>query len=329
MKKGIILAIMAFMLAMRASAQQDTQFSQYIFNGLYINPAYAGYKEDLYIQSYYRSQWVGVNGAPRSFAVAADASVNDGKVGLGAMLNNDQIGAQTSLSAYANYAYRIQVGWDEASHISFGLAFGMMQLGIDGSKLTPITPGDQSIPTTSQTRIIPDANFGIYYANQDYFIGVSATNLLAKMIHSNNADNLLVPVPQPHFYLTGGAMITLNDDMRLKPVMLIKDDFKGPTSLDADAFLLMNERLSFGAFYRTAVKLYPKNNLQSDLPPQNSFGGIVEFFATPGLRIGYSYDHSLNALGNYNAGSHELSVGFYIGRSNDRDRSSGFRCYKF
>lgn len=328
MKKGILLIVITIM-ALYAKAQQDSQFSQYIFNGVYINPAYAGYKDDMYVQSYFRSQWVGVTGAPKSFAIAADNSFSDGSVGLGVTLTSDQIGAQSTLAGYLNYAYRIRIGQDETSHLAFGLAAGMTQLGIDGSKLNAIQPGDQAIPTVSQSRILPDANFGIYYANSNYFAGLSATNILARFLNNDKGSNLLVPVPQPHFYLTAGTLIPINEDVRVKPVFLIKDDLKGPTTLDIDGFILLNERINFGAFYRSSIKLYPKNNLQNDLPKQNAFGIIAEFFATPSIRIGYSYDQSLNNLGSYNYGSHELSVGFYIDGNGNSDRSNGLRCYKF
>lgn len=329
MIKKSILLIVTIVLYLQANAQQDAQFSQYLFNGLYINPAYAGYKEDMFVQSYFRSQWVGIEGAPKSFAIAADGSFKDGSVGLGATLVSDQIGAQSSLAGYINYAYRIRIGDDETSHLAFGLAAGMIQLGIDGSKLNAIQPGDEAIPTASQSRIIPDANFGMYYANKSYFAGISATNILARYVSKNNPQNVLVPVPQPHFYLTAGTLIPLNDEVMLKPVVLIKDDLKGPTTMDADGFLMLNERISFGAFYRTAVKLYPKPNLQSNLPSEDAFGLIAEFFATPNIRIGYSYDQSLNSLGNYNYGSHELSVGFYLGRAGNSGPGSTMRCYKF
>ncbi|WCT11847.1 type IX secretion system membrane protein PorP/SprF [Mucilaginibacter jinjuensis] len=332
MKKTILL--IGFMLAaFCVKAQQDTQVSQYVFNGLYINPAYAGYKDDLFIQSYYRSQWVGVTGAPKSFAVAGDGSFANGSVGLGVIITSDQIGAQSVVTGYLNYAYRIRLGENENSKLAFGLAAGMMQLGIDGSKLNAVTPGDQAVPVGSQSRLTPDANFGIYYSNENYFAGISATNILGHFILQKTESNILVPIPQPHFYLTAGALISMNDQMKFKPVILLKDDVKGPTSLDIDGFVLMNERLSIGAFYRTSVKLYQKNNLQSDLPSQNAFGGIVEFFATPNLRIGYSYDHALNALSNYNYGSHEISIGLYLDKGSSSTSkysgSDGSRCYKF
>ncbi|MBE9660870.1 PorP/SprF family type IX secretion system membrane protein [Mucilaginibacter myungsuensis] len=327
MKKAIIVGLICIISALKASAQQDAAVTQYIFNGLYINPAYAGYKEDVYVQSYYRSQWVGLTGAPRNFAIAIDGTVND-NVGLGAMLTNDQIGAQTAVSGYLNYAYRIRVGQDEESRLAFGLAAGMMQLGIDGSKLHSVTQGDQAIPVGSQSLVLPDAHVGVYYANSNYFWGLSATNLLASLSNANSAANMLVPIPKPHVYLTAGTYIQMNNDMRFKPVFLIKDDMRGPTTMDLNAFLLFNERFNIGGFYRTSVKLYPKNNLQSDLTQRNSFGLIADIFISPSIRVGYSYDQSLNKVTSYNAGSHELSVGFYLNSRNGITRSS-YRCYKF
>lgn len=317
------------LFAIGVKAQQDTQMSQYIFNGIYINPAYAGYKEDMYVQSYFRSQWVGLTGAPESFSIAADGALTNANIGLGVMINSDHVGAQNTLSGYLNYAYKIHIGNDETSVLSFGLAGGIEQLGIDGSKLNAIQTGDSAIPITSQTTTLPDANFGMYYSNSSYFVGLSATNILAKYVQKNNSSNVLVPVPQPHIYFTGGTLIDLSGDMKLKPVFLLKDDFKGPTTLDVDAFFIFNGGLSLGAFYRNSIKLYPKTNLQNNYTNQNAFGGVVEFFATPSLRIGYSYDHALNALGTYNYGSHELSVGFYINGDSRSGKSRALRCYQF
>lgn len=178
MKKFISLLFIAGLIS-SAKAQQDAQFTQYLFNGLHINPAYAGYKDDIYVQSFYRSQWAGIKGAPKSFSIAADGAFNDGSVGLGLIVSNDQLGAQSYLTAYANYAYRIRLD-DESSQLAFGIAAGMVQLGIDGNKLEGYKPGDELIPVGSQTSTLPDARFGVYYANKSYFAGFSATNMLAK-----------------------------------------------------------------------------------------------------------------------------------------------------
>lgn len=326
MKKIMALHIL-MLFGMRVLAQQDVQMSQHVFNSIFINPAYTGYKEDIYVQSFFRSQWMGLNGAPESFSMAADGTVKDANIGLGVMVTADRIGAQNNLAGYINYAYRIPVGDDETSHLSFGLAAGIEQLGIDGTKLNALQAGDPSVPLTSQSMLLPDANIGFFYSSDKNFVGVSATNLVARYIKNNNANNILVPVPQPHVYLTAGTLLDINEGMKLKPVFLIKDDFKGPTTLDLDASFIFESGLSLGAFYRSSIKIYPKDNLQASYPLQNAFGAMIEMFVTPAIRIGYSYDHDVNALGIYNYGSHELSVGFYINSS--RSKNAGLRCYQF
>jgi type IX secretion system PorP/SprF family membrane protein len=329
MMKKIYLTLLAIVLAKSGNAQQDSQFTQYVFNGLHINPAYAGYKNDLYLQSFIRSQWVGVKGAPRSLSISGDAATNSGNVGIGLIVSSDQLGAQSNLSTYANYAYKIRLGYDEDSRLSFGIAAGFMQLGLRGDKLNAIEGDDLSIPTSDLTRVLPDARFGIFYSGPKYFAGVSATNMLAKYADRNNTSNLLVTVPQPHIYLTAGGLFPLSDGLVLKPTFLLKDDRRGPTSLDVNSFFLLNEKVWLGAFYRTSVTLYNKDNLQNDLIKKSAFGAMFELFVSENLRLGYSCDFSLNALRGYNFGSHEISVGVYVNKRDTRNRDRQLRCYDF
>lgn len=315
--KSALLLLVASCITISLRAQQDIQYTQYLFNNLLINPAYAGAKEDLYIQSFYRSQWAGVKGAPRSFSVAADGSFNEGRVGLGLIVSNDQLGAQSNLSAYANYAYRLRIDDSEDATLSFGLAAGVIQVGINGDKLQAADPGDGAVPIGSVNRLYPDARIGIYYADEKYFAGISATNIVARYIAGKLNSDLLTPVPRPHAYITAGALYNLNDNLKFKPVILFKDDFRGPANLDVNGFLLISEKIWLGAFYRTSFNLFDRN-LDKGLPSNNALGIIAEMFATPDLRIGYSYDYSLNKLMGYNNGSHEISVGLYINRNNTR-----------
>lgn len=326
--KKVLLLFLFLSIDQGLHAQQDSQFTQYIFNGLHINPAYAGTKGDYYIQSSYRSQWQGVTGAPKSFSIAADGSFYNGNVGLGLIIANDQIGAQSSLTAFANYAYHLKLDEEGTSALSFGLAAGMMQMGINGSKLIEISPGDGAVnPYMSQTRTYPDARFGIYYSGKKYFAGISATNLVARYMSGKQNDNFLVPIPEPHFYLTAGALFPLSDDVHIKPSILVKDDFKGTTAVDFNAFFLIKERVWIGGFYRGSYNLH-NSNLQLNLPTNNSIGLITEIFATPDLRIGYSYDYSLGKLRGYGSGSHEISAGLYLNKKDDR-KARLTRCYVF
>jgi type IX secretion system PorP/SprF family membrane protein len=324
MKRAVLFFCLIFCF-IAANAQQDAQFSQYIFNGLYINPAYAGYKEDLYLNSFFRSQWTGLEGAPTTFSIAADAAVHDGKVGLGIMIQKDDIGAQSNIAAYGNYAYRLQLGEQEHSKLAFGIGFGFLQTGIDGTKLNPVQTNDIYVPLTYESVLLPDARLGIYYSNDHWFIGASVDNLLASHIHTAQTSALLIPVPQPHEYFTTGALFNINYDMKFKPSILIKDAPGAPTSMDINAFLLMNERLWLGGTYRTSVTLYDKPNLQAGLQTSSAVVGMAEFFVNPGFRIGYAFDYSLNKLGNYGYGSHEISISIMLKQNPAVDRTRN--CY--
>ncbi|MCC8407962.1 type IX secretion system membrane protein PorP/SprF [Mucilaginibacter sp. UR6-1] len=290
-------------------AQQDAQQSQYMFNGIYINPAYAGYKEILNLHAYYRSQWTGVEGSPRSMSLAVDATANNGNVGLAFQVASDKLGAQEYLSAYANYAYRLRMNEDGSSRLAFGLGAGLMQLGMNGSKLNPNDP-EPDMFTGTQSTIVPDARLGVYYSDDKFYAGLSADNLIAQ--HINVRKDGYIAQPKAHYYLTGGMLFPLNQDIMLKPSFLLKDDRGGPTSLDINAFVLLGEKLWLGGSYRTAVKLYDKSYLQNDLSPLNSITAAAEFFPNPYLRIGYGYDFSIGPLRGYDGGTHEISIGIYF-----------------
>jgi len=290
-------------------AQQDAQQSQYMFNGIYINPAYAGYKENLNFHSYFRSQWTGIEGAPKSMSLAVDAIANNGNVGLALQISNDRLGAQTNLSAYANYAYRLRMNNEGTSRLAFGLGIGAMQLGINGALLNPNDP-EPYLPTGMQSTIVPDGRVGVFYSDDKYYAGLSADNLISQFINVRNRG--YIAQPKPHYYLTGGALFPLSEDVLIKPSVLLKDDNGGPTSLDLNAFIMFGQRFWVGGSYRTGVKLYNKSYLQTDLSNLNSFVAAMELFPLENLRVGYAYDISIGPLKGYSGGSHEISIGFYI-----------------
>jgi len=316
MKKLILLIAGSLLLLSRpASAQQDAQFSQYMFNGIYINPAYAGYKEVLNVHSFYRTQWTGITGAPRSMSLAVDAIANNGNVGLALQVASDKLGAQNNLSIYGNYAYRIRMNDDGSSRLALGLGVGMVQLGVDGALLNPNNP-EPNQPLGVQSTIVPDARAGVYFANDKYYAGFSVDNLIATYI---NIDRYaFIPQPKPHYYLTAGALFPLSEDFQIKPSFLLKDDRGGPTSLDVNAFLLIKDFLWVGGSYRTGVKLYDKSYLQKDLTPRNSAVAAIQIFASEKIRIGYGYDFSIGPLQGYSGGTHEISLSYSFIKPNVR-----------
>jgi len=296
-------------------AQQDAQQSQYMFNGIYINPAYAGYKENLNLHTYYRSQWTGIPGSPVSTALAIDAIANEGNVGLALQISSDKLGAESDFTVYGNYAYRLKMNDDGSSRLAFGLGLGLQQLGINTAILNPNDP-EATLPTNSQNTLVPDARLGVYFSNDKFYAGVSADNLVSQYISFKAYQ--YIAQPKPHYYLTAGFLANISDGLKLKPSFLLKDDTGGPTSLDLNAFLLFGDKLWVGGSYRTGVKLYNKSYLQNDLSSLNSIVGAVEFFPIENLRIGYGYDMSVGPLKTYSGGTHEISIGFFFDSAKSR-----------
>jgi len=315
MKRILQILCLLLLYTTLVNAQQDAQFSQYMFNGIYINPAYAGYKEQLNVHAFYRTQWTGIQGAPKTMSIAVDAIANDGNVGLALQVSSDKLGAQRNQSVYGNYAYRIRMNADGTSRLAFGIGVGAVQLGIDGAMLNPNDPEIYQ-PVGLQSTILPDARAGVYFSNDRFYAGFSADNLVSQYIDIDRYA--FIAQPKPHYYLTAGTLIPLSKDIILKPSFLLKDDRGGPTSLDLNAFLILAERFWIGGSYRTGVKLYNKSYLQKDLSQLNSAVGAIQVFPSERLRIGYAYDYSIGPLQGYSSGTHEISIGYFFNRKNVR-----------
>ncbi|WP_461450175.1 PorP/SprF family type IX secretion system membrane protein [Mucilaginibacter sp.] len=313
-----IAMVLVFVFYFKISnAQQDAQFSQYIFNGLYINPAYAGEKQDVFVNSFFRSQWTGIPGAPQTISVAVDGSLSDLNTGLGVLLNQDKIGAQSTTSMYGNYSYKIQLDEQYDSNISFGLGFGFLQSSLNGNELNATQTNDNYIPSGNVSVILPDARLGILYTSDHFFAGASADNLLASRVHTS-AESSLTTIPETHLYFTVGGLFELQDDIKFKPSILMRDSPGSPKSVDINSFLLFNDKFWVGATYRTTINS-SNNGSNINLNSSNAVVGMVEFFLNPRFRVGYAFDYSLNAIGNSGYGSHELSVSFLL----KKNKSSG------
>jgi len=305
----IIVLAMLLVGGVGTMAQQNAQYSQYMFNGIYINPAYAGYKEQLNAHSFYRNQWTGMPGAPKSMSLAIDAVANQGNVGLALQISTDKIGAQHTAAGYANYAYRLRLNDDGSSRLALGFGLGAVQIGIDGASLNP-NDFEEKQPLGMQSFVVPDARVGIYYSNDKFYGGISADNLISNRKRIQ-VSNFLIQT-RPHYYLTAGMLIPLSQDIQLKPSFLLRDDRGGPTSLDLNTFFLLADRVWLGGGYRTGVKLYDKKHLQNNLNARNSMLGAIEIFPKSNLRIGYAYDMSIGALQGFGGNTHELSLGIYF-----------------
>ncbi|MEB2784503.1 PorP/SprF family type IX secretion system membrane protein [Algoriphagus persicinus] len=311
MKTTFKIIGMTFLVAILATGgtfgQQLPQFSQYIFNGLHINPGYAGYKQEAYIQSTYRSQWVNFPGAPETFTVTADLSANEGAMGFGVSFLSDNLGPTKTTGGLLTYAYRIRTG--ENSQLGLGVSAGFSQYSIDGSMLDPNDYPDSQIPDGRINLTTPNLNTGLFFNTNKFYAGFSIYNLVGRQ--ALEKEDVALAYHDFHYYLTAGAIFDFGQTVKFKPSFLIKEVKGAPTNYDLNAMFLFGERIWVGGSYRSNIKIW-NDNLQENLSNRNAVAAIIEIFATKRLRLGYAYDHNLNVLSNYRNNSHELSVGYYI-----------------
>jgi type IX secretion system PorP/SprF family membrane protein len=306
--KTHIFIIGMVLLTMAASAQQTIQFSQYTFNGLALNPAYAGYKDDWTVNLSSRIQWVGINDAPKTGTASIDGLTNNTNknIGVGLIATFDQLGPETTSSIYANYAYRLQLDALDTKRLCFGIGLGVIQYRLNGDKFNATDAGDNDIPTGSQSNLTPDFRLGVYYYSPSIYFGASVFNLLSGL-NTNLVDNIQLAKQVRTVFLTGGALLPLSDYVGLKPSFMLKEDFKAPANLDIGASIVLNKTVWLGASYRTGVPIFT-NNLQSGLSNSDAVAVIAQFYVNDHFRIGYSFDFTTSQLAGYQSGSHELSL---------------------
>jgi type IX secretion system PorP/SprF family membrane protein len=324
--KTFTLAIGLF-LSLGLKAQQNIQFTQYIFNSLSVNPAYAGYKEDWYLQLAARSQWVGLEGAPQTFSLSIDGLTNptQKRHGVGLQLTADKLGPQSTNSIYGNYAFRMRLDEADLKRLSIGIAAGVTQYSLNGALLDPINAGDPTLPLGKISNFLPDIRIGVYYNSPSFYIGASVMDVLSGNVNNDifrwdntTTDNIR---RQPHIYLITGGLIDIDAGTKIRPSLLWKEDLRGPSSLDLNAMVIFGEKLWIGGGWRTGVTVWTKNYERytgNTLSKQNSFSGILQVYANKNFRIGYSYDYIVSKLSSVQNGSHELSIGFTIGSSRSR-----------
>lgn len=294
--RNIILAITA-LVAGRSLAQQEVMVSQYMFNGLFLNPAYAGSHGYTSTSLLHRTQWMQMEGAPRTSMAAVDGSVMHGKMGLGLSIVHDQIGVSRDLDVAGHYAYHLKVS--EASRLAFGLRAGISSYSARLSELTYWDSNDQVFQENISNAVVGKFGFGIYWYDATSFIGISAPTLHAadkqiRMDGSTVRDRYF----KQHFYLQAGKVFPLGEMFDIKPSTMVKFLPNAPIEADVNCNLLYRERIWFGVGYRTG----------------DAFIGMLEYQVNPQMRIGYAYDMTTSRLRNYSSGSHEVMIGIDFGR---------------
>ena len=280
-------------------AQQDVQFTQYMFNGLAINPAYAGSQDALSLTAIGRKQWVGIDGAPNSYTFSAHTPINPHSIGVGLQVTNDRIGPFNETAIYGSGAYWIKAG--KKARLSMGLQIGVNLLRADFDELLLQNPGDQLFSTNTSTSTSPNVGAGLYYYTDRLYIGLSTPRIVRNELDlgDGDADNFQ---RARHFFLSSGYVFNINPNWKFKPNVLIKYVEGSPVQADINANFLFIERLWLGVSWRSF----------------DSFDFLAQFYITPQLSVGYAYDLTTTRLSEVNSGSHELMVNYLLKFKHDR-----------
>ena len=296
MRKIYLAAILALGGIVDASAQQDPHYTQYMYNMNVINPAYAGSKENLSFSLLYRAQWVEIEDAPTTATFSGSSPVGK-NVGLGLSVINDKIGPVEETNAYVDFSYTLNLGGEHrlALGLKAGLTFHDVGLYSDignGHVPSPEDPAFQE--NVNNTYFNVGAGF-FYYTNK-YYLAFSVPNMLkSKHLDITEGDTAYeFGSETQHYFLTGGYVFQVTDNMKLKPSFMLKSAFNVEPSLDVSLNALFFEKFEIGATYRL----------------DDSFGGMVNYAITPNLRIGYAYDHIISDLDITTPASHEVMLLF-------------------
>ncbi|MDR6967333.1 type IX secretion system PorP/SprF family membrane protein [Flavobacterium arsenatis] len=284
-------------------AQQDSQFTQYMYNPVNFNPAYAGSREVLSIFGMHRTQWVGLDGAPVTNTVSFHTPIANSDLGIGASFVNDRIGPSDENTISVDVSYTVPTS--DYFKLAFGLKATANLLNVDYTKLTQ-QPGDPELQYNIDNRFSPNIGAGVFWYSDRSYVGLSVPNFLETR-HFDGAKNS-VAKEKMHYHFIGGYVFDLNPDLKFKPSILIKAVDQAPLQADFSANFLFNEKLTLGVAYRWSAAL----------------SAMVGFQITDGLLAGYSYDAETTKLANYNSGSHEIFLRFELFKNYDRIISPRF-----
>ena len=287
--KKLLVVVHLWFLTLATYGQQQVMFTQYMFNGLAINPAYAGIHEGLSASILWREQWVGFEGAPSTQTLSLHSPIGQSSASYGGMIIRDKIGVTEQIGAMGAAAYRIFISED--ARLSFGLQASMTNFRADYIDST--TGSDPLLSQSNINEFKPNFGFGLLYHSDKYYLGFSIPQMLNQSFDQTNesSESQLVR----HYFLTGGVVIDLNPDFKLKPNVLIKYVKGAPVQLDLNLNLLIKEIVWVGASYRSF----------------DSIDLLMQLQLTPRLQLGYAYDLSTSSeLRSVNSGSHEIMLNY-------------------
>ncbi len=289
MSRKLKILILLF-LPVAAFGQQAPVTSQYVLNPMTINPAFAGSRDALNLASFYRIQWTGIQGAPETLTVSADAPFFNKRVGIGFLVVNDRIGVTKENQFKTNYAYRIKMS---SGLLSFGIGAGVILTSSANSSLIVNDPGDEQYLVNSKTYAVPDFSFGAQYTGSRYFAGFSIPRLLTYAFdYTRNKYVLNNDLASYDYLLNTGYMLDLNQKIRLYPSVLLMYSKIDRFHYDLNAHISFYDRIWTGISYRN----------------ERSLSFLLQIQPFSQIRLGYTYDFDISKIGNYNNGTHEFML---------------------
>ncbi len=290
MKKIIILFVWILATA-NTFAQQDAQYTQYMYNTININPAYAGTRGVLSVFGLHRTQWVGLDGAPVTNAVSINTPINGTNLGMGLSFVNDRIGPTDENAISADISYTVKTS--ETFKLSFGVKATANLFNLDVNKLNPADQGDPRFQDFNNN-FTPNIGAGAYLHSDKMYLGLSVPNFFET--HRYDDNSVSINQERMNFYLIGGYVFDLSPSIKFKPAFLVKAVEGAPLQTDLSGNFLFNDKFTLGVAWRWDAAV----------------SAMAGFQATEGLFIGYGYDLETTKLSNYNSGSHEVFLRFEL-----------------
>lgn len=286
---------MLFINNITISAQQEAMYSQYMFNLLNINPAYAGNQTVHNITLLYRNQWIGVEGAPKTSTLSWDYRKSNTNVGYGLQVGSDKLGVENSTFVKGYYSYRLPL---KNASLSFGMDVGALNYQANYASIS----STDSDPLFSDdiNRFMPKVGLGCLYESDRFYVGFSVPDILDTKV--SNTDDQVNFIPAPHYFLNGGLLLNAGETVKIKPSVLIKAVSGAPLEFDLNLNTWLNKSIGFGASYRT----------------NDAIVGMLELQLFSSLRLGYAFDYTISQLKNYNnKGTHEIMLRFEFNNGNN------------
>jgi type IX secretion system PorP/SprF family membrane protein len=308
MKKRF-LTIFVLLVAASSYAQQDSQFTNYMYNTININPAYAGSRGVLSVFGLHRNQWVGLDGAPVTNTFSINSPINNSNFGIGVSIINDRIGPSDENSISVDVSYSVKTS--EKYKLSFGIKGTANLLNVDFTKLNIYNPGDVLAQYNVDNRFSPNVGAGVYFHSDKTYFGFSVPNMLETKHFDKDQTSLSaesVASERMHYYFIAGHVIDLNTSVKFKPALLTKIINGAPLQVDMSANFLINDKFTAGLAYRWDA----------------AFSALAGFQISDSWFIGYGYDMEVTKLANYNSGSHEIFLRYELFKNYDKVVSPRF-----